>query len=279
VTGDLVDGFETGATAVHGAAKMTEEQFQIVRAVAFALAMVFAFALQRQLPHAPMRGSWRVNVGLWGINLAVLGGVCGACACTVSRWAAVHHLGLLHVLHVPPWFAWPITIVGLDSVSYLWHRANHRVAVLWRFHRVHHSDLSFTVSTGVRFHPGELLLSLPLRLTAIALLGAPVVAVVMFEALFTVANLVEHGNINFRPGLERWLARLLVTPALHRRHHTRRRPELDSNFGTIFTVWDRLLGTYGESSSALQIEVGLPGQQRALPLRTALTMPFVGVRD
>jgi sterol desaturase/sphingolipid hydroxylase (fatty acid hydroxylase superfamily) len=134
--------------------------------------------------------------------------------------------------------------------------------------------LSFTASTGVRFHPGELLLSLPLRLAAVAALGAPAVAVVSFEIAFTIANFIEHGNVDIPVPLEQRLARVLVTPALHRRHHTRRWPELDSNFGTIFSLWDRLLGTYGASSSALRIETGLPGQSAPLTLASALTLPL-----
>jgi sterol desaturase/sphingolipid hydroxylase (fatty acid hydroxylase superfamily) len=162
----------------------------------------------------------------------------------------------------------------LDIVSYGWHRANHRVAFLWRFHQVHHSDLSFTVSTGVRFHPGELLLSLPTRLAAVAAVGAPPVAVVIFEVVFTLGNLFEHGNISLPLQLERQIARLLVTPALHRRHHTRRYPELDSNFGTIFTLWDRALGTYGANTSEVCVETGLPSGERAVTVLRALLLPL-----
>jgi sterol desaturase/sphingolipid hydroxylase (fatty acid hydroxylase superfamily) len=117
-------------------------------------------------------------------------------------------------------------------------------------------------------------LSLPLRLAAVAALGAPAAAVVIFEVVFTIANLFEHGNIALPLRLEQQLARLLVTPALHRRHHTRRYPELDSNFGTIFTMWDRALGTYGESTSAVHVDTGLPSGESAPTLRRALLLPL-----
>lgn len=253
---------------------MTEAEFQLVRGAAFLGALALAGGLQRLLPHARLHGSWRTNGVLWAVNLVVMGTVCGACACTVARWAAAHGVGLLNLTATPALVALPVTIVALDLVSYGWHRANHRVRLLWRFHRVHHSDPTFTVSTALRFHPGELVLSLPLRLVAIAVLGAPVAAVACFETLFAVANLVEHGDIRFPAALERRLAALCVTPALHRRHHSQRPAELDSNFGTVFSVWDRLLGTYGPASAAATVHTGLAGIDQPIDVRHALVMPL-----
>jgi len=215
-----------------------------------------------------------VNAELWLLNAVLLSVVCGTCACTVARWAAARGIGFLNDVATPRWVGTLLTIVVLDFVSYCWHRANHRIAFLWRFHQVHHSDESFTVSTGLRFHPGELVLSLPIRLSAVALLGAPAATVVAFEIVFTLANLFEHGNIDLPLTLERRLAGLVVTPALHRRHHTRRYPELDSNFGTIFTLWDRWLGTYGPNSSAVRVDTGLPDGESAPNVARALLMPL-----
>jgi sterol desaturase/sphingolipid hydroxylase (fatty acid hydroxylase superfamily) len=238
---------------------MTEGNFQVLRGLGFVAALSLALLLQRLTPHARLRGSWRVNAALWLVNLAVLGTVCGACACTVARWAAQSGVGLLNAAHLSPWVAIPASVVALDLVSYCWHRANHMMPLLWRFHQVHHSDPTFTASTGVRFHPGELLLSLPLRLAAVAIIGVPVEAVLVFETIFTIANLMEHGDIDLPHGFEGMMARLCITPAIHRRHHTKSGPDRDSNFGTIFSAWDRLLGTYAESDSATVIETGLPG--------------------
>ncbi len=254
---------------------MSEEQFQVIRAGAFVAAMVLAVVLQRLAPHARLRGSRSVNGGLWLVNVLVVGAVCGACACTTARWTAREGIGLLNWAGASAWAAIPVSVVALDLVSYGWHRANHRVPLLWRFHRVHHSDPTFTASTGVRFHPGELLLSLPLRLAAVLLLGASVEAVLTFEIAFAVVNLVEHGDINVPRGLERALARVLVTPALHRRHHTKVGPARDTNFGTIFSVWDRLLGTYTPNDSATAVQTGLPGLDR-LGLAGALVLPVRG---
>lgn len=254
--------------------EISEQQFQFIRAGGFAVALAAAFALQRWLPHARMRGSGRVNGCLWVLNGAVIGVVCGACACAAARWAQARGIGVLNSITAPASIGALFTLAALDLVSYAWHRANHAVGFLWRFHRVHHSDRSFTVTTGLRFHPGELVLSLPIRLAAVVLLGAPPYAVLAFELVFAVANLIEHGDIDFPARLDATLARMFVTPSLHRRHHTRRRPELDSNFGTVFSVWDRLLGTYRHAAPGEPIETGAPGIDRDLHLREALLLPL-----
>ena len=250
---------------------MDEQQFQLVRASAFVLALLLAVALQRLSPHARLRGSWTVNGGLWLVNGVVLGLICGACAFTVADWAADRRLGFFNVVSTPWWMTGVVTIAALDLTSYWWHRANHRVPVLWRFHQVHHSDPTFTTSTGVRFHPGELLLSVPIRLAAVVLLGAPATVVLAFEIVFTFANLIEHGDINLRG--ERGLSRVFVTPALHRRHHTRQGRERDTNFGTILSGWDRLFGSFTDSDSSTKVETGLPGLG-SLTLPHALTLPM-----
>jgi sterol desaturase/sphingolipid hydroxylase (fatty acid hydroxylase superfamily) len=258
---------------------VTEGDFQLVRGAGFGVALAIGLGLERLAPHARLRGEWRVNGGLWAVNLVVIGTVCGACMCTASQWADARGIGLLNVLAAPAWVAIPAAVAFLDLVSYGWHRANHRVGLLWRFHRVHHSDTRFTVSTAMRFHPGELVLSLPVRLLAVTLLGVPVLGVVIFEMLFTMANFLEHGDIDYPGALERRLQRLLVTPALHRRHHGDRVEELGSNFGTILSLWDRVLRTYEDASSADRVRTGLPGQTASLGLRDAFVLPLHLGRD
>jgi sterol desaturase/sphingolipid hydroxylase (fatty acid hydroxylase superfamily) len=252
---------------------VTDAKLQVLRAAGFIAAALLAVLVQRLAPHARVRGSWRVNGGLWLVDAVVVGAVCGACALTAAAWAARNGFGLLNEAVVSSWTAVPITVVVLDLVSYGWHRANHRVPFLWRLHQVHHSDPSFTVSTGLRFHPGELLLSLPVRLAAVVLIGAPVAAVLLFEIAFTFANLIEHGDISLPRGAEGWLARVFITPALHRRHHTKVGPERDTNFGTMFSLWDRAFGTFTANDSATRVETGLPGMGD-LRLSRALTLPL-----
>ena len=256
---------------------MSEIEFQIVKSIGFVMAFASAVAIQHSRPHETLAGSWRTNLGLWALNAVVLGVVCAGCACTVSRWATEGGVGLLNQAAVSAWVAIPISLLGMDLVSYLWHRANHRVTLLWRFHQAHHSDPDYTVTTALRFHPGELLLALPLRLIAVTALGVPIVGVIVFEVIFALANFCEHGNIDLPLKVERTLGRIFITPALHRRHHSRESALLDSNYGTIFSFWDRLLGSYGANRSDVRVDTGLPGIEGALGTMGILALPARGV--
>jgi sterol desaturase/sphingolipid hydroxylase (fatty acid hydroxylase superfamily) len=254
---------------------MDEESFQLVRGVVFLFALALGLALERISRHDELRPAWRTNLGLWAANGLAVGLVCGACACTTARWAADHRVGVLNAFDVHPLIAVPLAILVLDFVSYAWHRANHQVPLLWRFHGVHHADGNFHVTTALRFHPGEVLLSLPARLAAIVLIETPVLGVLVFEAVFMCANILEHGNFNVPRRLERVLAVILVTPALHRWHHSREGSQLNTNFGTILCVWDRFLRTFERSDSGRRIRTGLPsGSARAASLPEALAAPF-----
>jgi sterol desaturase/sphingolipid hydroxylase (fatty acid hydroxylase superfamily) len=253
---------------------VSESEFQVVRIAGFAAAGTLALSLQRMRPHDPRITTRWVNIALWLINAAAVSVACAACACTAAQWATTAQVGLFNEVAAPAWASVLLSVLALDFVSYGWHRANHRLPLLWRFHQVHHSDSSFTVSTAMRFHPGELLLSLPIRLSTVLFLGVPVVAVILFEVCFAFANLFEHGNIGLSLRFERWLSGLFVTPALHRLHHARRRPELDSNFGTISTLWDRFMGTYRRSSSDARFETGLPSGIAVVTLAEALLLPL-----
>ena len=252
---------------------MTEQNLRLLRLVGFAIAMAVALAWQKLSPHGRTPGSTRVNGGLWLVNIAVTGTICGACVCSAARWAKEIDFGLLNWLATPAGVTFPIAVLFLDLVSYGWHRANHALPFLWRWHQVHHSDPAFSVSTALRFHPGELLLSLPVRLAAVVLLGAPAAAVVLFEVTFTLANAIEHGDIDLPRRLEDVMTRVLVTPALHRWHHTTAVPDRDSNFGTIFSIWDKLLGTYTPNDSRTIVRTGLPGLP-GVTLGSALLLPL-----
>lgn len=244
---------------------LSEAEVQLARGLAPLGALLVGLALERRWPHAALRPAWLANVGLWGTSTALTIAACGACGYAVASWAAGRGVGVLNALSAPALLGVGATLLALDAVSWAWHLANHRIRALWRFHRVHHSDEAFHVTTALRFHPGEVLLSLPLRLAAIAALGASPVAVVVFEALFGVANVLEHGNFDVAPRVERALGRVLILPAHHRFHHVRVRPDQAANFGTIFTFWDRLARTFAPCSSAQQVDTGVPGARAAEP--------------
>ncbi len=255
---------------------MSESAFDFLRTAGLAGALALGFALERLVPHARLARPWGTNLGLWLVDAALMRVVCGACGFAVAAWAAASGVGALNVLHAPFWLAIALGVAGLDAVSYFWHRANHRVAWLWRFHRVHHGDRAFQVTTALRFHPGELLMALPVRLAAIVALGVPPAGVLGFELVFGAMNLLVHGNFDLPRGLERALARVLVTPALHRLHHARDWSDLNTNFGTIFSGWDRALRSYRAVDSSRQFEAGLPGAagEREITLARALAQPL-----
>jgi sterol desaturase/sphingolipid hydroxylase (fatty acid hydroxylase superfamily) len=246
----------------------------LTRGLALAGVLALGLALERVRAHAVLRPAWSTNLGLWAVGTAVTTAACGACGIAAADWAAARGIGALSWLGAPGWLAAAIGVLGLDAVSYGWHRANHRVGVLWRFHQVHHADTSFHVTTALRFHPGELLLGVPVRLAAIVLLGVPAWGVLVFELVFGAANLLEHGNFDLGARADARVQRVLVTPSVHRAHHVAEWGLLDTNFGTVFSLWDRVAGTFRAGSPEQKVVTGLPDRPRAPTLREALGMPF-----
>lgn len=252
----------------------------IVVSVSVAAALALGLTLERVAPHESLRPAWTANLGVWLAAVTLRALAFGGAEWGVARWAEAHGFGLLHLLDAPLALAVAATVLGLDLVSYLWHRANHALPLLWRFHRVHHADPAVHVSTALRFHPGEILLSVPVRLGAIALFGAPFIGVVVFEAVFGAANALEHGSFDLPPRLERALAFALITPALHRRHHSVLQREHDANYGTTFSFWDRLGRSACANTSAEHFALGLPDGEAGDPrsLRAMLVEPFRATR-
>ncbi len=183
------------------------------------------------------------NLAIALLNTAVLALVFGAATVAVSAWTSAQQIGLLNVLNIPwPWRLVP-AIVLLDGWLYLWHQLNHRVPLLWRFHRMHHADVEMDVTTATRFHLGEHLGAASLRLGVILLLGVNLFEIVVFEILVVLITMFHHANISL--GRLDSLARLvLVTPRMHQVHHSRQQTETNSNYSTLFSIWDRLFRTF-----------------------------------
>jgi sterol desaturase/sphingolipid hydroxylase (fatty acid hydroxylase superfamily) len=245
-----------------------------------AAALALGLACERIAPHESLRPAWTANLGVWLVAVILRALAFGGAEWQVASWAEASGFGLLHAASAPLALAVIASVFGLDLVSYLWHRANHALPLLWRFHRVHHGDRAVHVSTSLRFHAGEILLSVPVRLGAIALLGAPIAGVVVFEAVFGAANALEHGSFDLPPRLERALGFILITPALHRRHHSVLRSEHDANYGTIFSFWDRLGRSACANTSADHFPQGLPEGESGDPrsLGAMLVEPFRATR-
>ncbi len=218
--------------------------------------------------------NWRVNIPLAVINTVLFTLLCGACVCT---WAIVmreHQIGFFELAAFPYWLEVATTVLLLDFVAWIWHRANHRSSLLWRFHAVHHSDHHFDASTAFRFHPGELLISLGVRLSVVTFTALPIAGLVAFEVLYGFFNLFVHSDIRIHERAERWLGTVFVTPSLHRMHHSVRPSELNQNFGTIFSWWDRLGRTYTYANARTPVTIGLPHQRGPVGLHDAMTLPF-----
>jgi sterol desaturase/sphingolipid hydroxylase (fatty acid hydroxylase superfamily) len=160
------------------------------------------------------------------------------------------------------WSSWievTLAFVLLDFWMYVWHRANHRVPFLWRFHRMHHSDPQMDASTGARFHPGEILLGGLAGLVVIPVLGIALWQLVIYEAVLFCVVLLHHSNLRLPTWLDHGLLVLVVTPAMHRVHHSRLHAERDSNYGSVLPYWDLLLGSFRLRTDARTIEIGLDG--------------------
>jgi sterol desaturase/sphingolipid hydroxylase (fatty acid hydroxylase superfamily) len=227
---------------------------------------------------------WGNNLALVALNTLVLRLIFPAAAVGVAAFAAAGGMGLLHIYPLPPLPALLLAVVALDFVIWLQHVLVHAVPALWRLHRVHHADLDYDLTTGARFHPLEILLSMLIKFGAILVIGPPVAAVVIFEVLLNATSMFNHGNVRLPRGLDRRLRWVLVTPDMHRVHHSVEDDETNSNFGFNLSIWDRLFGTYrdqpraGHEGMTIGIrghrdprEVGhLPGIL-ALPFRGAVT--------
>ena len=187
---------------------------------------------------------WPHNLGLFLVDVAVIRLLAPGTVIGVAMAAEQHGWGLLSAVSLPWWAALPIGVVLLDLVIYFQHVMFHAVPTLWRLHRVHHADQDFDVTTGVRFHPVEILLSTVIKSAGVAAIGAPALAVLVFEVLLNATSMFNHANASLPSRAERWVRWLVVTPDMHRVHHSVLYDESSSNFGFNLPWWDRLFGTY-----------------------------------
>ncbi|HSH49297.1 MAG TPA: sterol desaturase family protein, partial [Halomonas sp.] len=168
----------------------------------------------------------------------------------MAAFAQAQGWGIFNYFTAPFWLAVPVSVVALDFFIWLQHVMVHAIPALWRLHRVHHADLDYDVTTGLRFHPLEILLSMVIKFAVIVVLGPPILAVVLFEVLLNATSMFNHGNVRIPAGLDRVLRWFVVTPDMHRVHHSVEDDETNSNFGFNLPWWDRLLGTYRDQPRA-----------------------------
>jgi sterol desaturase/sphingolipid hydroxylase (fatty acid hydroxylase superfamily) len=237
---------------------------------------------------APRRGltiskavRWANNLGLVVLNTVLLRLLFPAAAVGMAAFAAGQGWGLLNHWQVPFWLAVPVAVLVMDLVIWLQHVMVHAVPALWRLHRVHHADLDYDLTTGARFHPLEILLSMLIKFAAIMVLGPPVLAVILFEVILNAMAMFNHGNVRLPLALDRRLRWVLVTPDMHRVHHSVEDDETNSNFGFNLSLWDRLFGTYRDQPRGghTGMTIGIrdhrePREVDRLP--GMLTLPFRG---
>jgi sterol desaturase/sphingolipid hydroxylase (fatty acid hydroxylase superfamily) len=196
---------------------------------------------------------WAVNGALGLISLVIPRLLLAVAPIGAAAWASDQGFGLFNMLSPPVLVVGLATIILMDLAVYWQHRAFHRVDWLWRWHRLHHEDAALDMSTGVRFHPVEALLSMVWKSACVAVLGAPVWAVPLFEAWLIAGSLIEHGNVKLPSAIDRLLRQFLVTPAMHRVHHSAHDDDANHNFSFAISLWDRWFGTYREIESGPRI--------------------------
>ncbi|HEV3022470.1 MAG TPA: sterol desaturase family protein [Pirellulales bacterium] len=246
--------------------------------VLLVMALAEMFVPRRHLTVSRPR-RWSANLGLAVLNTLVLRAVLPVGVVGVALVAEQRRWGLLHDdLGLPEWLSVVLAVLALDLAIYFQHVLFHAVPVLWRLHMVHHADPDFDVTTGLRFHTLEMLLSLGIKLAVVVLLGAPALAVLCFEVLLNATSMFNHGNIRIPAGLERALRLVLVTPDMHRVHHSVIVRETNSNFGFNVPWWDFLFGTYrgqpADGHDRMAIGLAQVRDARAMRLLSMVALPF-----
>lgn len=224
---------------------------------------------------------WSNNLGLVFLNSILLRLLFPAAAVGLALFTSEQGWGLFNYLQWPALVEILLAVILLDFIIYLQHVLVHAVPALWRLHRVHHADIDYDVTTGIRFHPIEIIFSMLIKFAAIATLGPAVVAVIIFEVLLNGMAMFNHGNVGLPARLDKLLRLFIVTPDMHRVHHSIEDDETNSNFGFNLSWWDRLFGTYREQPRAGHIEMQIGIRNFNSPTQTnwihgMLAMPFIG---
>jgi len=219
-------------------------------AAVFALMAAWEVAAPRRELSLPKGRRWLANLGVTLLNVVLVRVLFPTATVGAALAAGERHWGLFNIVTVPAPLAFVLSFIALDLVIWIQHIAFHRVPLLARLHRMHHVDLDFDVTTGLRFHPVEILLSLLIKFAAVLALGAPAAAVLLFELALNLGSLFNHSNVRMPRGIDRVLRWFIVTPDMHRVHHSIVPEEINSNFGFFLSWWDRLFRTYSAAPRA-----------------------------
>ena len=233
---------------------------------------------KRKLEHA-RRLRWVSNFGLIIISSILVRFIFPTAAVGIALLVEQNHWGLLYYFELPYIIHFIAAFVLMDLSLYFQHVMFHALPLFWRFHRVHHTDLDFDITTGLRFHPFEMVISILIKFMTITALGVPVLAVVIFEITLNAASMFSHSNIKIHLAIEQMTRWFIVTPDMHRIHHSVSENEANSNFGFFISVWDRLFGTYTkepkEGHAGMQIGLNNFREPKWQDLRWLIYLPFV----
>ena len=244
-----------------------------------ALALIEA-ALPRRVRAQPRSARWMTNwaiIILDTLTLRLMAIALPLLAVGAALDAQAHGWGVMNALGLPLWLAAILTILIFDLAIWAQHLITHKIPILWKFHRVHHADRDIDVTTAIRFHPVEIALSMLLKIGLVYLLGPPALGIILFEIILNGTAMFNHANIKLPLGLDALLRRVLVTPDMHRVHHSIHRHEHDSNYGFALSIWDRMFGTYiaQPEKGHEDMEIGLEWQDdRPSRLGWSLMLPF-----
>jgi sterol desaturase/sphingolipid hydroxylase (fatty acid hydroxylase superfamily) len=255
-----------------------------IRVACFAFVFILIAAWELLVPRRVLTTSkttrWVSNLGITFLNPLIVHLLFPVLAAGMALKAYESGWGVLNIFELPYWLALVIGVAVLDLAIYLQHVIFHSIPLLWRLHMVHHADLDFDVTTGLRFHPIEIVLSMGIKLSAVALLGPPVTAVLIFEVLLNATAMFNHGNIRLPLKLDWVLRFIIVTPDMHRVHHSVIIRETNSNFGFNLPWWDRLFGTYRDQPAKghgdMTIGISQFRDPKRLTLPWLLVLPFIG---
>lgn len=262
---------------------MSIEQETLVRAGFFLGILILMMVWEVFSPKRVLTVSrwlrWRNNLSLTVMNAFLLRLVFPVAGTSVAMYAKLNQWGLLNQVDVPAWLAIGLSIILLDMAVYWQHFMMHAFVPLWRLHRAHHADLDIDVTTGTRFHPLEMLLSMLMKFAVIVFIGAPAMGVLFFEIILNAMAMFNHSNIQIPSGVDRVLRILIVTPDMHRVHHSTIGAEMSSNFGFNLALWDKWFGTYCAQPQAghAAMTIGLTEWRNpdfCSRLRNILMMPF-----
>lgn len=264
--------------------ELISEQESTVRLIAFALLFV-VFALSEAVkPRRKLTVSktnrWFTNLTIVVLDSLIVRLIFPAAAVGVAFWASANGIGVFNLINAPFWIAVIVSFVVLDFAVWLSHVLSHKIPLFWRFHRMHHADRDIDVTTAIRFHPIEIVLSMIWKAAWVLVLGAPAAAVIIFETVLNGTAMFNHSNTRLSPIMDQILRSFVVTPDMHRVHHSTNSDETDSNYGFNLPWWDKLFGTYVDQPALghEKMQIGLSEWQDDRPTRLgwSLGVPFLG---